>query len=302
MSILVVGSVALDTVETPVERREDALGGSAMYFSVAASFFSKVYLVGVVGKDFPEEAVTLLKGKNVDIEGLQIEEGKTFRWEGRYHNDMNNRDTLDTQLNVFETFSPRIPEQYKSADLLFLANIHPSLQLEVLEQVKSPKLIITDTMNLWIDTSRPELMEVIKHTDILLISDSEAKQLTEEPNLVKAAQMLLGEGPDYLIVKKGEHGAMMVSRNSIFFAPGFPLEEVIDPTGAGDVFAGGLVGYLDTVDELSDATLRQGIIYGSALASFNVENFSLDRLKTLTRDEIDARYQAFIKLTTFDGE
>lgn len=300
MSILVVGSVALDTVETPFDRREDALGGSAMYFSVAASFFSHVYLVGVVGNDFPEEAISLLKDRNVDLEGLQVEEGQTFRWEGRYHYDMNNRDTLDTQLNVFETFSPRIPEKYKSADLLFLANIHPSLQLEVLDQIKSPKLVITDTMNLWIDTSRPELMKVISHTDILLISDSEARQLTDEPSLVKAAKILLSEGPEYLIIKKGEHGAMMVGRNSIFFAPGFPLEEVIDPTGAGDVFAGGLVGYLDSVDEFNETALRQGIIYGSALASFNVENFSLDRLKKLTREEIDARYQEFKNLTTFE--
>ena len=302
MSILVVGSVALDTIETPAERRENVLGGSALYFSVAASLLSDVYLVGVVGTDFPDDAIRLLHSRNVDIEGLQTVEGQTFRWEGRYHDDLKDRDTLDTQLNVFEYFTPTIPEKYKAADLVFLANIHPTLQLQVLEQVASPDLIVTDTMNLWIDTSKESLMAVISHTDILLISDSEIRQLTEETNLLRAARALLVNGPEYIVIKKGEHGAVMVSEDEIFFTPGFPLEQVVDPTGAGDVFAGGLVGYLDTVDPFDSTALRRGIVYGSALASFNVEEFSLDRLRSLTRQEIDNRYQLFKQLTHFDSE
>lgn len=301
MSILVVGSVALDTIETPADRRENVLGGSALYFSLAASLFSNVYLVGVVGNDFPDEAIQLLRSKKVDIEGLQVEDGLTFHWEGRYHNDMNNRDTLDTQLNVFEHFSPDIPESYRKADLLFLANIHPALQLQVLEQVTSPKLVITDTMNLWIDTSLEALLEVIAHTNILLISDSEIQQLTGNSNLLLAARQLLRKGPDYIIIKKGEHGAMMVSDAEIFFTPGFPLEQVTDPTGAGDVFAGGLVGYLDTVEKFDSDVLRRGIVYGSALASFNVEAFSMERLQSLTRAEIDERYQLFRQYTYFEN-
>lgn len=302
MSILVVGSVALDTIETPFAKREDALGGSAMYFSIGASFFSDVRLVGVVGTDFPEDAIALLRKHNVDITGLQQVEGKTFRWSGRYHMDMNRRDTLDTQLNVLEEFSPVIPDTYQSTDFLFLANIHPTLQLDVLSQVPEPEYVITDTMNLWIDTTLDDLWKVIKQTDIMLMSDSEIRQLTGETNLLIAGKQLLEKGPGYVIIKKGEHGAMLVDAEGVFFAPGFPVEDIVDPTGAGDVFAAGLVGYLDKVGAVTDKTLRQAVIYGSTLASFNVEDFSLDRLKTLTMGEIKERYRMFKQITQFESE
>lgn len=302
MPILVVGSVALDTIETPVDRREDALGGSAMYFSVAASYFSTVQLVGVVGEDFPEEAIQLLQQSQVDLAGLQQVKGKTFRWSGRYHIDMNTRDTLDTQLNVFEHFTPKIPTAYQSTGILFLANIHPTLQLDVLNQVNSPDLVITDTMNLWIETTRGDLLRVIQQTDIMLISDSEIRQLLEEPNLLVAARELLKLGPEYIIIKKGEHGAMLVDSSGVFVAPGYPLEHIEDPTGAGDVFAGGLVGHIEQSGSLNDKILRQAIIYGSTMASFNVEAFSLDRLRNLSQKEIEDRYQQFKDITHFETD
>ncbi len=300
MSILVVGSVALDTIETPFGRREEVLGGSAMYFSVAASYFDQVFLVGVVGTDFPEEGFHLLEKHGVDLAGLQQEQGKTFRWSTRYHLDMNHRDTLDTQLNVFESFSPRIPEKYTTATHLFLANIHPSLQLEVLSQVANPGIVIADTMNLWIDTTARELEQVIAKTDIFLLSDSEARQFTDEPNLFKAAKQLLRRGPKHLIIKKGEHGAMLVNEAGIFFAPGYPLEDIVDPTGAGDVFAGGVVGHLSRLNSMEDTDLRQAIIYGSTLASYNVESFGLERLSSLSEDAIEERYDKFKELTAFE--
>jgi len=300
LSILVVGSVALDTIETPSGRREEVLGGSAMYFSVAASYFDQVFLVGVVGTDFPEEGFHLLERHGVDLDGLQQEQGKTFRWTTRYHLDMNHRDTLDTQLNVFESFSPRIPEKYTTATHLFLANIHPSLQLEVLSQVTDPGIVISDTMNLWIENTPDELEEVIAKTDIFLLSDSEARQWTEEPNLLRAAKQLLRRGPAHLIIKKGEHGALLVNEDGAFFAPGYPLENIVDPTGAGDVFAGGVVGHLSKLNSMEDADLRQAIIYGSTLASFNVESFGLDRLSTLTNEDIEKRYGTFRDLTAFE--
>ncbi|MCF7804598.1 MAG: sugar kinase [Candidatus Marinimicrobia bacterium] len=302
MAILVVGSVALDTIETPFDKREEALGGSAMYFSVAASYFSRVQMVGVVGTDFPEDAVTMLQEKGVDITGLQQVEGRTFRWSGRYHYDMNQRDTLDTQLNVFEEFTPEIPDKYKSTEYLFLANIHPALQLDVLGQVNDPALVITDTMNLWINTTLSDLKKVIARTDILLISDSEIRLLTEEPNLLVAAKMLLKEGPEVIIIKKGEHGAMMVDDSAVFFTPGFPLENIVDPTGAGDVFAGGLVGHLERCGKVNKKSLRQAVVYGSVMASFNVEDFSLDNLRSLEPQAIHQRYKRFYELTTFDLE
>lgn len=301
MAILVVGSVALDTIETPFGRREEVLGGSAMYFSVAASYFDQVFLVGVVGTDFPDEGIHLLKDHGVDVAGLQQEPGKTFRWSTRYHPDMNHRDTLDTQLNVFETFSPRIPENYTHATHLFLANIHPSLQLEVLSQVTNPGIVISDTMNLWIDSTAGELDQVIAETDIFLLSDSEARQLTDEPNLFKAAKQLLRRGPDHLIIKKGEHGAMLVNEKGTFFAPGYPLEDIVDPTGAGDVFAGGVVGHLSRLNSMADTDLRQAIIYGSTLASYNVESFGLERLSSLSQEDIKERYNKFKELTAFEN-
>jgi len=302
VSILVVGSIALDTIETPTDRREEVLGGSATYFSLAASQFNPVLLVGVVGTDFPQEGIKLLKSHDIDLTGLQQVEGKTFRWSGRYHEDVNIRDTLNTQLNVFESFSPEIPEQYKSASHLFLANIHPSLQLEVLSQVTSPRVVIADTMNLWIESSPDQLREVIARTDIFLLSDSEARQLTEESNLLLAARRLLAWGPKHIIIKKGEHGAMLVNEDGIFFAPGYPLETVVDPTGAGDVFAGGLTGYLSKAESITDHRLRQAIIYGSALASYNVEDFGPERLKDLTLTDIKKRVTQFKSLTIFEAD
>lgn len=299
MSILVVGSIALDTIETPSARREDMLGGSATYFSLAASHFNPVLLVGVVGTDFPEAGLQLFESHDIDLAGLQLVEGKTFRWSGRYHADVNVRDTLDTQLNVFESFSPELPEQYKSASHLFLANIHPSLQLEVLAQVTEPRVVIADTMNLWIESSPDQLREVIERTDIFLLSDSEARQLTEESNLLLAARQLLSWGPDHVIIKKGEHGAMLVNETGTFFAPGYPLETVVDPTGAGDVFAGGLTGYLSGADTITDDRLRRAIIYGSALASYNVEDFGPERLKDLTMVQVEERVNQFKSFTTF---
>ncbi len=300
MSVLVVGSVALDTVETPFGKRDDVLGGSAMYFSVAASYFSPVQLVGVVGEDFPDKGIEILNRHEVDIRGLQKEPGKTFRWGGKYHTDINHRDTLFTHLNVFESFSPKIPEAYTDSAYLFLANIHPALQLDVLSQVNNPELIVTDTMNLWIDTTLEDLKRVIHQTDILLLSDSEIRQLMEEPNLIKAGRALLKQGPDYVIIKKGEHGAMLLSDETIFFAPGFPLEDIKDPTGAGDVFAGGFVGYLHKSGTVNASNLKQAVNYGSTLASYACEDFSLDKLVQLSEDTIEDRFRRFRELTHFE--
>jgi len=299
LSVLVVGSIALDSVETPVTSGEDLLGGSAMYFSMAAGFFTDVRLVGVVGTDFPDSAVDLLRERNVDVTGLQRAAGQTFRWSGRYHSDMNQRDTLDTRLNVFENFSPEIPEAYRSSEVVFLANIHPSLQMEVLRQVEHPELVVTDTMNLWIESTPEELEAVIRQTDLFVLNDTEARQLTGEANLMVAARQLRAMGPAYLVIKKGEHGALLMSDDGLFFAPGFPLEQVTDPTGAGDVFAGGLVGVLDQAEELNDTLLRQAVVYGSTVASYNVESLSLNRLKHLTKQEIENRYEQFKAFTRF---
>jgi len=299
MSILVVGSVAYDTVETPFGRADDALGGAAVYFSAAASFFASVNLVGVVGEDFKMAHLDFLRDKNVDLRGLEVKPGKTFRWGGTYHDDMNSRDTNFTHLNVFEDFYPRIPDSYKDSDYIFLANIVPELQMEVLKQVNSPKLVALDTMNFWIDGSLDALKQVLKQVDILMVNDSETNQLAEEVNLVKAARKILTMGPRILIIKKGEHGAMLVMDGAFFWAPAFPLETIYDPTGAGDTFAGGFMGFLAQCGELSFENLKQAVIYGSSLASFCVEKFSMDRLKELTQDEIRARYREFWKMTNF---
>ncbi len=302
MAIVVVGSIALDTIETPFGRRKDILGGSAMYFSIAASYFNQVNLVGIVGSDFPEKGIQILKDHDVDLQGLQQVEGKTFRWSGRYHDDINHRDTLDTQLNVFESFSPDIPDDYQDASFLFLANIHPELQLQVLSQVHTPALTVSDTMNLWIDSTTEHLEEVIQRTDVFLLSDSEARQLTKRSNLLKAANQLLTKGPKHVIIKKGEHGAMLINSTGTFLAPAFPLEDIVDPTGAGDVFAGGMLGFLSQCSSIEDKDLRRAIVYGSTLASFNVEAFGLERLKNLTQDEIDKRYRKFKQLTYFEAD
>jgi sugar/nucleoside kinase (ribokinase family) len=300
MSILVVGSVAFDTVETPFGRAEKVLGGSASFFSLAASFFESVRLVGVVGRDFGETQLACFAGRDIDLQGLERVDGETFHWGGRYSDDLNSRETLFTHLNVFESFKPKIPESYRSSEFVFLGNIDPVLQLEVLDQVRRPKLVACDTMNFWISGRLEALHQLLNRVDVLLINDSEARQLSGEPNLVKAARAIRALGPRTLVIKKGEHGAVTFSDEGCFVAPSFPVEDVVDPTGAGDTFAGGFLGYLAGAGSLDETTLRRAVIMGSTLASFSVEAFSVERLLSLTRDEIETRFQAFRQLVHFD--
>jgi len=300
-SILVVGSVALDTILTPRGKVDDAPGGSAVYFSAAASFFATVNLVGIAGDDFPRERLDILRERGVDLQGFQVVDGgRSFRWHGRYHTDPNQRDTLLTELNVFQDFDPHLPESYRSADLLFLANIDPDLQLQVLDQMEQPELVILDTMNFWIEGRWNALQKVIKRTDILIVNDSEVIQLTGQPNVVTGARMLSGQGPRIVIVKKGEHGALMLTPEGFFFAPAFPLESVCDPTGAGDTFAGGFTGWLATADAIDEQTLRRALINATALASFSVEDFSIQRLETLTLPEIEQRITSLSQMTEYE--
>ncbi len=270
MSLLVVGSIAFDSVKTPFGAADDVLGGSATYFSTAASYFTSVKLVAVVGDDFPDKHVNFLKSRKIDVSGLQRSKGQTFRWKGEYGFDLNEAKTLDTQLNVFESFKPKIPDAYRSSDVIFLANIDPVLQREVLHQIDKPKLVACDTMNFWIGGKRDELIKTLAEVDILLINEAEARELACEPNLVKAARAIQAMGPKTLIVKRGEYGSVMFNSGGVFSAPAYPLEAVFDPTGAGDSFAGGFMGYLDNVRNFDEASLRQAIIFGSVMASFNV--------------------------------
>jgi sugar/nucleoside kinase (ribokinase family) len=299
MSLLVVGSVALDTVETPFGRAEDALGGSATFFSAAASSFCPVQLVGVIGDDFPANALDFLAERDVDLSGLERAAGESFRWSGVYSFDLNSRDTLDTRLGVFADFNPRIPASFRSTEWVFLGNIDPVLQLAVLDQIERPKLVACDTMNFWIQGKRDELLQLLGRVDLLLVNDAEARELSGDHNLARAAHWIQEQGPQYIIIKKGEHGAILFTPDSIFFAPGFPLEEVFDPTGAGDAFAGGLMGYLAQCGQLSDAAMRRAVIYGSAMGSFAVERFSVERFKDLTQEEIEARVRSFREMTSF---
>ncbi|MDF1579725.1 MAG: PfkB family carbohydrate kinase [Desulfuromonadales bacterium] len=300
MSILVIGSVAFDSVETPFGKVEDILGGSATYFSTSASFFTDVNLVAVVGEDFPDDHLDFLRSRNIDLSGLQTMPGETFRWKGRYGYDLNEAQTLETHLNVFESFRPELPENYRDAEYVFLANIDPELQLEVLKQVKNPQLVACDTMNFWIEGKRDALLKTLPHVDILIINDAEARQLADEPNVIKAARKILTFGPKTLVVKRGEYGALMVSEHAVFSAPAYPLESVFDPTGAGDTFAGGFIGYLASTRNQSEACLRQAIVFGSVMASFTVEDFSLNRLRLLNSSEIEERFRTFKLLTHFD--
>lgn len=297
--IVVVGSIALDSVETPFGKKEEVLGGSTTYFSYAASFFSKVNLVGVVGEDFPQEHIELLHGRNIDTQGLTTASGKTFRWNGSYLKDLNNAQTLSVALNVFENFKPTLPESYKKSGFVFLANIDPELQLEVLNQVDNPALTVCDTMNLWIETRLQPFKKLLSKVDILILNDGEAKMLTRETNITKASKLITQLGPDYVVIKKGEHGALLYSEKispHYFIIPAFPLEKVVDPTGAGDSFAGGFVGYLAQAKETSPANIKKAMLYGTILASFNVEDFSLERFKRLNQAEIEARVSAFEKI------
>ena len=301
MSILVVGSVAYDTVETPFGRAEKVLGGSASFFSVAASFFAPVSLVGVVGDDFGEKELEVFRRHGVDLKGLERTPGKTFHWQGKYSYDLNSRDTVCTDLNVFEFFKPKIPAAYRRSEFVFLGNIDPVLQRDVLDQVEKPKLVACDTMNFWISGKLEQLKETLARVDVLLINDAEARQLSGEWNIVRAARAIRALGPRTLVIKRGEHGVLMFSDEDSFAAPAYPLEEVFDPTGAGDTFAGGFVGYLAGASERNEETLRRAVIMGSSLASFCVEAFSLDRLVRLSRAEIDERFRLFKRLTHFEA-
>lgn len=299
MSILVVGSVAFDSIKTPFGEADEILGGSASYFSTSASFFTDVNLVAVIGDDFPQEHIDFLHSRNVDLAGLQKTEGKTFRWKGRYDYDLNEAHTLETHLNVFESFKPVIPENYRDAEYVFLANIDPELQLEVLKQVDNPKLVACDTMNFWIDGKKQELIKTLAKVDILVINEAEVRQLADEPNLIKAAAIVRSFGPKTLVVKRGEYGVLMFGEGSVFSAPAYPLEEVFDPTGAGDTFAGGFIGYLAATRNLDERNLRKATVFGSVMASFTVEKFSLDRLKEIDYSDISDRYRKIKLLTDF---
>ena len=302
MSLLVVGSVALDSVETPFDKVDDALGGSATYISLAASYFSApIELVGVVGDDFPEEFTKMLEQRNVDLEGLQIIKGeKTFRWGGKYHYDLNIRDTLFTDLNAFENFNPVLPERYKKSRYICLGNIDPILQMRVLDQVVDPQFVVCDTMNLWINLMKPDSQKLLKRVHVFILNDSEARMLTEEPNLIKAAKLIRQMGPEILIIKKGEHGALLFTQDTIFSAPAYPMEIIFDPTGAGDSFAGGFTGYLHQTRDLSPENVKRAVIYGSTMASFCVEKFSTKGLEDLSYLQIQDRFREFKKISSFD--
>jgi sugar/nucleoside kinase (ribokinase family) len=297
MSIVVVGSVAYDTVETSTGRRDDALGGAATYFSVAARFFAPVSMVGVVGEDFKPEHQRMLTDRGIDVRGLERRDGKTFHWHGRYHEDMNKRDTVSLALNVFEGFNPNLLPDQQHSDYLFLANISPELQYRVLSQVTNPKLVAADTMDFWIQNARPHLTRLLERLDLLTVNDDEARMLTGEHNLVKAGRAILQMGPRSVLVKRGEYGVLQFSKEGMFAVPAYPLEDVVDPTGAGDTFAGGMMGFLARQGRLTESILRTAVVYGTVMASYNVENFSMDRLLDLTWEEIDHRYRAFIELT-----
>lgn len=304
MGVLVVGSLALDSIETPFGSVKESVGGSAVFIAAAASyFFSPVRVVGIVGGDFPKQALAFLEERNVDLEGLEvIESGKTFRWAGKYRYDLNERDTLSTELNVFEKFDPKIPAKHSRSRWVCLGNIDPVLQLRVLDQIEKPRAVICDTMNYWIERKNGELKETLKRIDILILNDSEARLLSREPNLFKAGRAIRGMGPSVVIIKKGEHGALLLTENTVFSAPAYPMENIFDPTGAGDAFAGGLVGWLARTDDLTQENLKRAVVYGSALASFCVERFGVEGLKDLTYLQIQDRVRQFHELSRFDED
>ena len=299
MSILVVGTVAFDSIETPFGSAERVLGGSASYFAVSASFFSPVKIVGIIGQDFPEEYLTIFSGRGVDLEGLRREKGETFHWRGRYHEDLNVRDTVELHLNVLSGFVPHLPESYRDAEYVFLGNIDPDMQMEVLRQLRRMRLVACDTMDHWILNSGVALRKVLRKIETLVINDSEARLLSGEHNIVRAARAILKMGPKVVLIKRGEYGVLQFSDSSIFGTPAYPLEEVFDPTGAGDSFAGGFMGYLARSGDHSERGLRRSIVYGSVVASFTVEDFGLKRLTRLSLGEVEERYQRFLALTDF---
>ncbi len=292
IKLLVAGTVAYDSIETPFGKADNVLGGSALHFTNAASFFTDVGMVATVGSDFDMEGISFLKERSVDMSGIEVDHGKTFRWEGRYGYDLNQAITLKTELNVIEAFKPKVPEDYRNAEFLFLANIDPELQLHVIEQVTKPVALVLDTMNFWIENKYEALQKVIGRVDMLVINEAELREITKEHNLVKGARKLIDLGPVCIVVKRGEYGVFMMNRDEIFLAPAYPLEDVFDPTGAGDTFAGGFMGYLANVGEATSETVKQAIIMGTVMASFNVEDFSINRIKRLTMPEIKERYHA----------
>ena len=303
MKIVSVGTVAFDAIETPFGKTDKIVGGACTYISLSAAYFNdSPNLISVVGEDFPKETIDLFKQRGINTEGLQIKEGeKTFFWSGKYHQDMNTRDTIDTQLNVLESFDPVVPNSYQDCDILMLGNLTPSVQMKVIQQMeKRPKLIVLDTMNFWMEIAMDDLKEVIKQIDVLTINDEEARLLSGEHSLRKAAKIILQMGPKYLIIKKGEHGALLFGDNNIFYAPALPLEEVFDPTGAGDTFAGGFVGHLSTCDSINWEAMKKAIIVGSAMASFTVEKFGIERLVDLDKNQIEERVNDFKKLVSFN--
>jgi sugar/nucleoside kinase (ribokinase family) len=299
MSVLVVGTVAFDSIETPLGSAERILGGSASYFALAASFFASVRVVGVIGQDFPDEYVQLFTQRKIDIEGVRREKGNSFHWRGRYHEDINIRDTLELQLNVLAGFVPQLPERYRDAEYVFLGNIDPVMQLEVLNQIRRLKLVVCDTMDHWIQGSLEDLRKVLARVEMLVINDSEARLLSGHANIVRAARAILKMGPRVVLIKRGEYGVLQFSDSSIFATPAYPLEEVFDPTGAGDSFAGGFMGQLARSDDHSQRGIRRAIVYGSVVASFTVEDFGVKRLANLSLPDIEARYQSFVQLTDF---
>lgn len=299
--VLIVGSVALDSVKTPLGEVNDALGGAAVYSSVAASFFAPIMVVGVVGEDFPMAHIDFLASRGINTHGIQVKPGKSFRWGGSYEFDLNQAHTLFTELNVFADFKPVIPPGYRSAEFVFLANIDPELQLQVLDQVENPKLVACDTMNFWIENKKDALIEVLKRVDVAFMNDAEARQLIGTGSLIKAANAIREMGPQTVVIKKGEHGAMMFSEGTCFVAPSYPLEDVVDPTGAGDSFAGGFIGYLAHTGEANVRNIRKAVIYGSTMASYNVEGFSLEKFRVLSPKDISDRYSEFIELVNFES-
>jgi len=300
VSLLVVGTVALDSVKTPFGKVDNALGGSATYFSASASYFTDVRLVAVIGEDFPKEHIQFLKSKNVDTRGLEVQKGETFRWKGEYGYDLNEAHTLSTHLNVLATFKPNINDDFKTSDVVFLANVDPDIQLDVLRQVVTPKLVACDTMNYWISSKRDALKRTLREVDMLTINEAEIRQLAGESSLVRAAKNVQAMGPKTIVIKQGSYGALMFNGHSVFSAPAYPLESVFDPTGAGDSFAGGFMGYLASTMNFSEDSMRKAVIFGSVMASLNVEAFSLDRLRSLDYKEIEDRYREFKKLTHFE--
>ena len=302
MRVLVVGSIAIDSVKTQLEEHREVLGGAASYASIGASFFSSVDLVGIVGTDFPQEYIDLFKSRGINLDGMEVADGRTFRWSGEYEWDMNQRRTLDLELNVFETFKPKIPEAYKRAPIILLGNISPVLQNHVLDQVEHPRFVVADTMDLWIETTKPPLLDLLKRVDLLVLNDGEARQLTSETSLIKAGRRLIQLGPKFVAIKKGEHGCLLLGQDHFFSCGAFPLEDIHDPTGAGDTFAGGFTGYLAGLEKetFEFADLKKAVVYGSLLASFCVESFSLDRLRTLSREEVEERYQLFKVMSHFE--